>query len=151
MPVELVATDERTSARIRIDPARDEVAVKSRLAYVPDAVAFYPWLTVRDALGYSASFGRTGISTSNRNRSTSLNLDPRQKTTNPLQRAKDTARADWRRFAPNRSCSCWTNRPPPDPIVLREFYPDGDWRVSESGPEERTIFVSTHLISEFED
>src|SRR4051794_19310268 len=30
-----------------MDPARDEVAVKSRLAYVPDQVAFYPWMTVR--------------------------------------------------------------------------------------------------------
>src|SRR5207253_9312930 len=39
-----------------LDPRRDEVAVKSRLAYVPDAVAFYPWMTVRDALNYSASF-----------------------------------------------------------------------------------------------
>src|SRR5271170_1822453 len=39
-----------------IDPQKDEVAVKSRLAYVPDVVAFYPWMTVRDALNYQASF-----------------------------------------------------------------------------------------------
>ena len=39
-----------------MDPARDEVAVKSRLAYVPDAVAFYPWMTVRGTLDYCASF-----------------------------------------------------------------------------------------------
>src|SRR5262245_38782524 len=46
------------SGQIRLfgmDPAEQEVAVKSRLAYVPDAVAFYPWMTVRDALEYSAS------------------------------------------------------------------------------------------------
>src|SRR6187431_2938598 len=39
-----------TSGEARVfslDPARDEVAVKSRLAYVPDNVAFYPWMTVR--------------------------------------------------------------------------------------------------------
>src|SRR5262245_35473237 len=30
------------------EPSKDEVAVKSRLAYVPDAVAFYPWMTVRE-------------------------------------------------------------------------------------------------------
>ncbi|HWD20707.1 MAG TPA: ATP-binding cassette domain-containing protein, partial [Verrucomicrobiae bacterium] len=29
-----------------LDPRRDEVAVKRRLSYVPDAVAFYPWMTV---------------------------------------------------------------------------------------------------------
>src|SRR6202034_4118364 len=39
-----------------LDPQRDEVAVKSRLAYVPDMVAFYPWMTVRQTLAYFASF-----------------------------------------------------------------------------------------------
>src|SRR5271170_5517375 len=39
-----------------LDPQRHEVAVKSRLAYVPDAVAFYPWMTVQDTLHYLASF-----------------------------------------------------------------------------------------------
>ena len=39
-----------------LDPARHEVAVKSRLAYVPDRVAFYPWMSVRETLDYFASF-----------------------------------------------------------------------------------------------
>src|SRR6266516_3664704 len=39
-----------------LDPQKEEVALKSRLAYVPDAVAFYPWMTVRDTLDYFASF-----------------------------------------------------------------------------------------------
>src|SRR5215471_8794678 len=39
-----------------LDPQKHEVAVKSRLGYVPDAVAFYPWMTVRDTLDYFASF-----------------------------------------------------------------------------------------------
>src|SRR5436309_16008185 len=39
-----------------LDPQKDEVAVKSRLAYVPDSVSFYPWMTVRDTLAYLASF-----------------------------------------------------------------------------------------------
>src|SRR5215470_5104211 len=39
-----------------LDPASHEVEVKSRLAYVPDSVAFYPWMTVREALDYAASF-----------------------------------------------------------------------------------------------
>src|SRR5262245_61137523 len=41
-----------------LDPVRDEVAVKSRIAYVPDQVAFYPWMTVDDTLAYFASFRR---------------------------------------------------------------------------------------------
>src|SRR5438128_4530643 len=39
-----------------LDPAKKEVAVKRRLAYVPDQVAFYPWMTVRETLDYLASF-----------------------------------------------------------------------------------------------
>src|ERR1051325_10709600 len=31
-----------------MDPRKNEVEIKSRLAYVPDAVAFYPWMTVND-------------------------------------------------------------------------------------------------------
>src|SRR4029453_15113924 len=42
-----------------LDPRRDEVAVKSRLSYLPDTVAFYPWMTVRGALDYAASFRPT--------------------------------------------------------------------------------------------
>ena len=38
-----------------LDPAREEVAVKSRLAYVPDHVAFYPWMTVRERHGTLAA------------------------------------------------------------------------------------------------
>src|SRR5512137_2318753 len=50
---------EPTSGSVRLfglDPNRDEVAVKSRLAYVPDQVAFYPWMTIRETLDYLASF-----------------------------------------------------------------------------------------------
>src|SRR5215468_8171207 len=48
-----------TSGAVRVfgmDPRQQEVAVKSRVAYVPDAVAFYPWMTVRETLEYCASF-----------------------------------------------------------------------------------------------
>ena len=39
-----------------LDPAKAEVSVKRRLAYVPDQVAFYPWMTVRETLDYLTSF-----------------------------------------------------------------------------------------------
>src|SRR6058998_3401854 len=42
-----------------LDPAQHDVAVKSRLAYVPDQVAFYPWMTVRETLDYVAAFRDT--------------------------------------------------------------------------------------------
>src|SRR5262249_36999411 len=39
-----------------LDPAKAELAGKRRLAYVPDQVAFYPWMTIRETLDYLASF-----------------------------------------------------------------------------------------------
>src|ERR1700722_15429172 len=48
-----------TSGTVRVfglDPRKNEVAIKARVAYVPDFVAFYPWMTVRDTLDYLASF-----------------------------------------------------------------------------------------------
>ena len=39
-----------------LDPQRHEVAVKSRLSYVPDSVAFYPWMTVDETLRFIAAF-----------------------------------------------------------------------------------------------
>src|SRR5688500_12885493 len=39
-----------------LDPAKHEVPVKARIAYVPDQLGFYPWMTVRDTLDYVASF-----------------------------------------------------------------------------------------------
>src|ERR1700759_5532559 len=47
-----------TSGAVRVfglDPARAEVPVKSRLSYVPDAVAFYPWMSVDETLRFMAS------------------------------------------------------------------------------------------------
>ena len=39
-----------------LDPAKHEVEVKRPLSYVPDQVAFYPWMSVRETLDYLASF-----------------------------------------------------------------------------------------------
>src|SRR5437870_9785440 len=63
-----------------LDPNQQEVQVKRKLAYVPDYVAFYPWMTVRETLDYLASFR------SHWNRDTELDLldrfrlDPGQRT-----------------------------------------------------------------------
>ena len=72
-----------TSGEIRLlgmDPRRDEVAVKSRLAYVPDFVAFYPWLSVRQTLDYLASFRRHWNDRTERALLDQFRLDVRQKT-----------------------------------------------------------------------
>ena len=65
-----------------LDPQKQEVAVKSRLCYVPDAVAFYPWMTVNQTLEFLASFR----SHWNRDIESDLlkrfQLDPKQKASN---------------------------------------------------------------------
>ena len=48
-----------TAGSVRVfglDPRKEEVAVKSRVSYVPDSVAFYPWMTVNQTLEFLASF-----------------------------------------------------------------------------------------------
>src|SRR5688500_14310505 len=63
-----------------LDPRRDEVAVKSRLAYVPDNVAFYPWMTVRQTLDYFASFRSRWNTATEDTLLAQFRLDPGQKT-----------------------------------------------------------------------
>src|SRR5262245_59264344 len=63
-----------------LDPARDEVAVKSRIAYVPDQVACYPWMTVRETLAYCASFRARWNRASESALLARFHLDERQKT-----------------------------------------------------------------------
>ena len=142
-----------TSGEVRVfglDPARDEVAVKSRIAYVPDHVAFYPWMTVRDALAYFASFRTKWNRDTERSLLEQFGLDVRQKTSH-LSKGQRTQLALIIAICPEPELLV-LDEPTSglDPIVRREFirtvigaYQDGD-------PGRRTVFVSTHLISEFE-
>ena len=63
-----------------LDPRKNEVEVKSRLAYVPDAVAFYPWMTVREVLNYFASFRRHWNPRTERELLQRFGLDPGKQT-----------------------------------------------------------------------
>src|SRR3954465_15628147 len=63
-----------------LNPQQHEVEVKSRLAYVPDAVAFYPWMTVAETLEYFASFRRIWNRDIEADLLRRFRLDPAQKT-----------------------------------------------------------------------
>jgi ABC-2 type transport system ATP-binding protein len=142
-----------TSGEARLfgmDPARHEVAVKARLAYVPDNVAFYPWMTVRDTIDYFASFRGHWNRDTERTLVDQFRLDVRQKTSH-LSKGQRTQLALITAVCPEPELLV-LDEPTSglDPIVRREFiqtiigaYQDGD-------PGRRTVFVSTHLISEFE-
>jgi ABC-2 type transport system ATP-binding protein len=142
-----------SSGRVRVfglDPAAEEVAVKSRLAYVPDHVAFYPWMSVRDTLDYFASFRRRWNFDTERALLDRFRLDPRQKTSH-LSKGQRTQLALMTAICPEPELLV-LDEPTSglDPIVRREFIQTVIGAYQEGDPGRRTVFVSTHLISEFE-
>jgi len=142
-----------TSGEVRVfglDPARDEVAVKSRLAYVPDAVAFYPWMTVGDTLAYLASFRPRWNKAMETSLVTRFRLEGRQKTSH-LSKGQRTQLALIAAICPEPELLV-LDEPTSglDPIVRREFIQTIIGAYQEGDPGRRTVLVSTHLISEFE-
>jgi ABC-2 type transport system ATP-binding protein len=142
-----------TSGSVRVfglDPQRDEVAVKSRLAYVPDAVAFYPWMTVRDTLDYLASFRAHWNRDIENDLLSRFQLNPDQKAGN-LSKGQKTQVALISAVCPEPELLL-LDEPTSglDPIVRREFIETVIGAYQSGGDGMRTIFVSTHLISEFE-
>src|ERR1019366_2773129 len=133
-----------------LDPRKDEVAVKSRLAYVPDMVAFYPWMTVSETLEYLASFRKHWNEDIENDLIKRFQLDPKQKATH-LSKGQRTQLALIGAICPAPELLV---RDEPtsglDPIVRREFIETVIGAYQSGDPGRRTVFVSTHLISEFE-
>jgi ABC-2 type transport system ATP-binding protein len=142
-----------TTGRVRmfgLDPARDELAVKSRLAYVPDHVAFYPWMSVRTALDYAASFRTRWNRETEGQLLRRFRLDSAQKTSH-LSKGQRTQLALVSAICAEPELLV-LDEPTSglDPIVRREFIEAVIGAYQEGNPERRTVFVSTHLIAEFE-
>ena len=142
-----------TSGETRIfglDPVRDEVAVKSRIGYVPDVVAFYPWMTVEDTLRYFASFRRHWNQTTEASLMKQFRLNAHQKTSH-LSKGQRTQLALICAICPEPDLLV-LDEPTSglDPIVRREFIQTVIGAYQDGSPDRRTVLVSTHLISEFE-
>ena len=142
-----------TSGEARVfglDPAAHEVEVKSRLTYVPDHVAFYPWMTVRQALDYFASFRPQWNAGTETELLKQFRIDVRQKTTH-LSKGQRTQVALIAAICPEPELLV-LDEPTSglDPIVRREFIQTVIGAYQDGDPGRRTVFVSTHLISEFE-
>ena len=142
-----------TSGAVRVfgmSPDRNELAVKSRLAYVPDHVAFYPWMTVRETLDYCASFRSRWNKDTERALIDQFRLDPSQKTSH-LSKGQRTQVALVAAVCPEPELLV-LDEPTSglDPIVRREFIQTVIGAYQDGDPAGRTVFVSTHLISEFE-
>jgi len=133
-----------------LDPAREEVAVKSRLSYVPDQVGFYPWMTVRETLEYLASFRTRWNRETERALLDRFRLPEGHKTSH-LSKGQRTQLALVAAISPEPDLLV-LDEPTSglDPIVRREFIQTVIGAYQEGAPGQRTVFISTHLISEFE-
>ena len=133
-----------------LDPQKDEVAVKSRLAYVPDTVAFYPWMTVRDTLDYLASFRAHWNRDIEGDLLSRFGLSETKKASS-LSKGQKTQVALISAVAPEPELLL-LDEPTSglDPIVRREFIETVIGAYQSGDAARRTVFVSTHLISEFE-
>jgi ABC-2 type transport system ATP-binding protein len=133
-----------------LDPRKNEVAVKERLAYVPDQVAFYPWMTVTDTLEYLASFRKNWNGDIENDLLKRFQLDRQQKAGN-LSKGQRTQLALIGAICPEPELLV-LDEPTSglDPIVRREFIETVIGAYQSGDPGRRTVFVSTHLISEFE-
>jgi ABC-2 type transport system ATP-binding protein len=133
-----------------LDPARQEVAVKSRIAYVPDQVGFYPWMTVAQTLEYAASFRSRWNQETERTLLDRFRLPLGHKTSH-LSKGQRTQLALIAAISPEPDMLV-LDEPTSglDPIVRREFIQTVIGAYQEGAPGTRTVFVSTHLISEFE-
>ena len=133
-----------------LDPTKDEVAVKSRLAYVPSEVAFYPWMSVRGLLDYLASFRPEWNRPLERELVGKFRLDER-KSVSALSRGQKTQLGLIGAIAAMPELLI-LDEPTSglDPIVRREFIETVIGAYQDADPGRRTVFVSTHLIAEFE-
>src|SRR5437899_2578406 len=133
-----------------LDPAKAEVAVKRRLAYVPDQVVFYPWMSVRETLDYLASFRERWNRKTEQELLERFQLDPAQRT-DALSKGQRTQVALIAAVCPETDLLV-LDEPTSglDPIVRREFIETVIGAYQEGNPGNRTILVSTHLITEFE-
>ncbi len=133
-----------------LEPQRNEVRVKSRLCYVPDTIAFYPWMTVADTLKFLAAFRSHWNREIEADLLDRFQLDPNQKASH-LSRGQKTQLALIGAVCPEPELLL-LDEPTSglDPIVRREFIQTVIGAYHAGDPEQRTVFVSTHLIAEFE-
>jgi len=133
-----------------MEPAKYEVETKSRMAYVPDQIPLYPWMTVRETLDYLRSFRSRWNADTESDLLKRFRLDSEQRA-GSLSKGQRTQVALIAAVCPEPELLV-LDEPTSglDPIVRREFIETVIGAYQESDPQNRTILISTHLISEFE-
>jgi ABC-2 type transport system ATP-binding protein len=133
-----------------LDVTKHEAEVKEKLAWVPDAPGFHPWMTVRETLDYTASLRTKWDRELEAQLLERFELDL-EAPTSALSKGQKTQLA----------LACALSADPEvlvldeptsglDPLVRRQFLEAVIGVFQERAPTRKTILVSTHLISEFE-
>ena len=146
----LLRPDAGTVRLFGLDPEKHEREVKSRLAWVPDSPSFYPWMSVREALAYTASTRTTWRREIEEHLCSRFSLDLSAPTSG-LSKGEKTQLALTCAVASDPELLV-LDEPTTglDPLVRRQFLEAVIGTFQDRQPEKKTIFVSTHLISEFE-
>jgi ABC-2 type transport system ATP-binding protein len=142
-----------TAGAVRVfgmDPASHELEVKVRVAYVPEAPGFYPWMTVRGTLDYLASFRARWDERTERELLGQFRLDAGKKVSS-LSKGQKAQLALVAAIAPGPELLI-LDEPTSglDPVVRRELAETIIGVYQDADPGRRTVFLSTHLISEVE-
>ena len=141
------------SGRVRVfglDPAEHEVEVKLRVGYVPDTIGVYPWMTLREWLDYQAAFRAQWNREKEKALLRGFQLDEHRRL-GSLSRGEKVQAALVGAICGEPELLI-LDEPTSglDPLVRREFLETVIGAFQESDETPRTIFVSTHLIGEFE-
>lgn len=133
-----------------LDVVKHEAEVKARLAWVPDAPGFHPWMTVAEVLAYSAALRPSWNLSLQEHLLTRFELDLTAPTS-ALSKGQKTQLALVCAIAADPELLV-LDEPTSglDPLVRRQFLEAVIGVFQEREPQKKTILVSTHLISEFE-
>lgn len=133
-----------------LDPRTHEAEVKSRLAWVPDAPAFHPWMTVRETLAWYRTLRARWSEDVQEHLLTRFELDGGAPTST-LSKGQRTQLALVCALASDPELLV-LDEPTTglDPLVRRQFLEAVIGVFQDRDPEKKTILVSTHLIREFE-
>ena len=133
-----------------LDPSKSEAEVKARLAWVPDAPGFHPWMTVAETLAWSAALRTKWNLEVQAHLLTRFDLDLTAPT-QELSRGQKTQLALVCALAADPELLV-LDEPTSglDPLVRKQFIEAVIGVFQDREPQRKTIIVSTHLISEFE-
>ncbi len=133
-----------------VSPQKDELAVKGMIGYVPEQVAFHPWMTVERVLRYYAAFRPAWDVDLQERLLRRFDLDPKKRV-DAMSKGMRSQLALVCSVCPNPEILL-LDEPTSglDPVIRREFLQTVIGAFLESDPGRKTVLVSTHLIGEWE-